>query len=84
MMMTIMNNMHPEQLFELFYQDLTPEMNPPGMPKYRSEAMYQWWHERFMNAFYGIQEPMQYRSWAQDPQMWLAGYKQGMKQSNPE
>ena len=54
------------------------------MPKYRSEAMYQWWHERFMNAFYGIQEPMQYRSWAQEPQMWLAGYKQGMKQSNPE
>lgn len=66
--------LHPEQLFELFYQDLTPEMNPPGMPKYRSEVMAMWWRERFMNALNRIEEPRALRSWAEAPQMWLAGY----------
>lgn len=23
--------MNPEQLFEMFFQDITPDMNPPGM-----------------------------------------------------
>lgn len=31
---------NPEQLFELFYSDLTPDMNPPGMPKWRSQGMF--------------------------------------------
>jgi len=76
--------LHPEQLFELFYQDLTPEMNPPGMPKWRSEGMFMWWRERFMNALNGVEEPHALRSWAEAPQMWLKGYKQGMKQNKPE
>lgn len=76
--------LHPEQLFELFYQDLTPEMNPPGMPKWRSAGMHMWWYERFMNALNGVEEPRALKSWAEAPQMWLKGYKQGMKQSNPE
>lgn len=50
-------------------------MNPPGMPKYRSEGMYKWWHERFMNALNSVEEPRALRSWAEAPQMWLAGYK---------
>lgn len=67
--------MQAEQLFELFYQDITPEMNPPGIQKYRCDGMYQWWYERFMNAFYGLEEPRALRSWAEVPQMWLRGYK---------
>lgn len=69
----MMNN--PDQLFELFYQDITPDMNPPGMLKYRSEGMYLWWYERFMNAFFSNEEPYSLRSWAEVPQMWLAGYR---------
>lgn len=76
--------MHPEQLFELFYTDITPEMNPPGMPKYRTQVMYMWWRERFMNALNGVEEPYALRSWAEAPKMWLAGYREGMKQNNPE
>lgn len=70
----------PNQLFDIFFQDLTLEMNPPGFPKYRSEMMYSWWRERFMNAYHGVQEPWSLRSWAEAPQMWLAGYKRA--QSN--
>ncbi|ATO20010.1 hypothetical protein BS636_10260 [Acinetobacter sp. LoGeW2-3] len=77
-------NLHPEQLFELFYQDLTPDMNPPGMVKHRSEGMFMWWRERFMNALNGIEEPMALRSWAEAPQMWLKGYKRGTQGNNPE
>lgn len=63
----------PEQLFELFYKNVREDMNPCGLR--RHNGMYQWWHERFMNAFYGIQEPRDLRSWAEAPQMWLAGYR---------
>lgn len=66
----------PLKLFDLFYQDITPEMNPPGFPKHRSEMMHYWWRERFLNAYHGVQEPNGLRSWAEAPQMWLAGYKQ--------
>lgn len=45
----------------------------------RHNGMYQWWHERFMNAYYGIQEPSHLRSWAEAPQMWLAGYREKEK-----
>ena len=69
------NEKNPEQLFELFYQDITPDMNPPGMSKYQNQGMYMWWRERFMNAFYGNEEPMSLRSWAEAPQMWLKGYQ---------
>lgn len=75
-----MNN--PEQLFELFYQDIRQDMNPPGFPKYRSEGMYLWWRERFMNAYYGVQEPYGLRSWGEVPQMWLAGYRVGEKRAS--
>ena len=74
--------LHPEQLFELFYQDLTPEMNPPGMPKWRSAGMHMWWYERFMNALYGVEEPHALKSWAEAPQMWLAGYKKALNQKD--
>ncbi|NKS46122.1 hypothetical protein [Acinetobacter lwoffii] len=74
--------MHPDELFELFYQDITPEMNPPGMPKYHSEGMYMWWRELFMNAYFGHQEPYALRSWAEAPQMWLKGYNRGLKENN--
>lgn len=69
-------NENPEQLFEQFYKNVTYEMNPPGMPKWQSEGMSQWWRERFMNAYFGIQEPYSLRSWAEAPQMWLAGYRE--------
>ncbi|EPF77276.1 hypothetical protein [Acinetobacter gyllenbergii] len=72
----MMNN--SEQLFELFYQDIRPDMNPPGFPKYRSDAMFSWWRDRFMNAYHGIQEPYALRNWGETPQMWLAGYKKGL------
>lgn len=36
--------LHPEQLFELFYKDVTPEMNPPGMTKHHDKVMYMWWY----------------------------------------
>ncbi|MEB3755106.1 hypothetical protein [Acinetobacter sp. MD2(2019)] len=68
--------MNPNQLFELFYQDLTPDMNPPGM-NHRGESMRYWWHERFMNAYRGIEESYKLRSWAEVPKMWLKGYKRG-------
>lgn len=74
--------MNPEQLFELFYQDITPEMNPPGMPKYRSEVMYMWWRERFMNAYFGHEEPKVLSSWAEAPQMWLKGFNRGLEENN--
>lgn len=51
------DTLHPEQLFELFNKNITFEMNPPSMPKWQSKGMYQWWNERFMNAYYGVQEP---------------------------
>lgn len=54
-------------------------MNPPGMPKYRSEGMYKWWHERFMNALNRVEEPHDLRSWTEAPQMRLADYKAGSK-----
>lgn len=49
-------------------------MCPPGLRhhSYRSN----WWRERFMNAYLGIQEPRDLRSWAEAPQMWLAGYRE--------
>ena len=74
--------MNPEQLFELFMQDITPEMNPPGMPKWRSEAMYSWWRERFMNAYFGHEESKALSSWAEASQMWLKGYNRGLKENN--
>lgn len=37
-----------------------------------------------MSALHGIEESGGLRSWAEAPQMWLKGYKQGMKQNNPE
>lgn len=67
----------PEQLFELFYKNVREDMNPCGLR--RHNGMYQWWHERFMNAFYGIQEPSHLRSWAEAPQMWLAGYRENLQ-----
>lgn len=70
--------MNPKQLFELFFQDITTDMNPPGM-KHHCEAMYYWWRERFMNAYYGVEEPWRLRSWAEAPQMWLKGYRKCQK-----
>ena len=69
----MINGIHPEQLFELFYKDIREDMNPPGMR--RSEYMYIWWRERFMNALNGVQESYSLRSWGEAPQMWLAGYR---------
>lgn len=70
----------PYQLFDLFYQDITPEMNPPGFPKYHCSWVRSWWRERFMNAYHGIKEPNGLRSWAEAPQMWLAGYRRAHQQ----
>lgn len=78
----MINRINPEQLFELFYKDVREDMNPPGI--LRGHGMYIWWHERFMNALNGVQEPYSLRSWAEAPQMWLTGYKQGLKSNNPE
>ena len=71
------NTVNPEQLFELFYKSVREDMNPFGLRPHN--GMYHWWHERFMNAFYGIQEPRHLRSWAETPQMWLAGYREKEK-----
>ena len=70
---------NPDALFELFFHDLTPEMNPLGM-KHRGNAMYHFWLERFMNAYYGVQEPYSLRGWGEAPQMWLIGYRRGYQQ----
>lgn len=71
--------MHPEQLFELFYKNVTLEMNPPGFPKYKTRMMEEWWRERFMNALNGIQEPHGLRIWAEAPKMWVAGFTENNK-----
>ena len=68
---------HPEQLFEMFFRNVRDDMNPSGMR--RGQVMYHFWHERFMNAFNGIEENYSLKSWAEAPQMWLAGYKDGEK-----
>lgn len=49
-------------------------MNPPGFPKHHCEVMKRFWYERFMNAYHNVREPMVLMSWAEAPQMWLAGY----------
>lgn len=70
--------MYPEQLFELFYKNISDDMCPPELC--RTNYKRQWWRERFMNAFHGIQEERSLRSWAEAPQMWLAGYHQFQKE----
>ena len=70
---------NPEQLFELFYKNIRQDMNPPFIWKHDSKGVHHFWHERFMNAFYGIQEPRNLKSWAEAPQMWLAGYRETEK-----
>lgn len=70
---------NPEKLFELFYQDITPEMNPPGMTKHHGKMMYMWWHERFMNAFFGNEEPYSLRSWAEARKCGWQGIGQNKK-----
>lgn len=59
-------NHHPEQLFEMFFKNVREDMNPPGM-MHRGRVMYHFWHERFMNALNGVQEPKGLRSWAEAP-----------------
>lgn len=71
---------NPEALFEIFYKDITSDMNPPGFPKYHCSWVRSWWLERFMNAYHGIKEPNGLRSWAEAPQMWLAGYRRAQQQ----
>ncbi len=65
--------MHPEQLFELFYKNVYEKMNLYFIGRHNSEGLYRFWRERFMNAFYGIRESRDLESWAEAPQMWLAG-----------
>ncbi|MFP5005885.1 hypothetical protein ACLFLN_09640 [Acinetobacter pittii] len=36
--------------------------------------MKRFWYARFMNAYNNEQEPFALMSWAEAPQMWLAGY----------
>lgn len=67
----IMKN-NPEQLFELFIKNIRKDMNPPFIWKHDSKGVYHFWHERFMNAYHGVQEPHSLRSWAEAPQIWLA------------
>lgn len=64
----------PEYLFELFYKNIRDDMCPIGL-RHHSFRRH-WWRELFMNAYYGIQEPYSLRSWAEAPQMWLAGYRE--------
>lgn len=75
-----MNN--PEQLFELFYKNISDDMCPPGLC--RSSYRRNWWRERFMYAYNNIQESRELRSWAETPQMWLAGYRQQQPENTPE
>lgn len=70
--------MNPEQLFELFFNDIREDMNPYFLR--RGEGVYHWWRERFMNAYHGEQEPYALRSWAETPQMWLAGYRRAQQE----
>lgn len=67
---------NPDQLFELFYKNIRQDMQPPFIWKHNSKGQYHFWHERFMNALHGIQEPKSLMSWAEAPQMWLAGYRE--------
>lgn len=73
---------HPEQLFELFYRNVRQDMNPLHLR--RGAGMRLWWYERFMNALHGIEEPYSLRSWAEAPQMWLAGYRENQKETQIE
>lgn len=50
-------------------------MTPPFIYKHDSKGVYHFWHERFRNAFYGIEETYNLRSWAEAPQMWVAAYR---------
>lgn len=59
-----------EQLFELFFQDVTVDMNPAGIRQGR--AMYEFWRLRFMEVMDGTNSA--YRSWNEAPRMWLKGY----------
>lgn len=77
-------NDNPEQLFQLFYKNIRPDMNPPFIYKHDSKGVYHFWHERFRNAFYGIEETYGLRSWAEAPQMWLAGYHQQQSENTDE
>jgi hypothetical protein len=67
----------PEYLFKLFYKNIRDDMCPYGLRHHTYR--YHWWRERFMNAYFGIQEPGDLRSWAEAPQMWLAGLKESLK-----
>lgn len=55
-------------------------MNPPGFPKHHCEGMKRFWYERFMNAYYNVREPNGLMSWAEAPQMWLAGYREKQRE----
>jgi len=70
---------NPDQVFELFYKNIRPDMPPPFIYKHDSKGVYHFWRERFMNALHGIQEPHSLRSWAEAPQMWLAAYREFSK-----
>lgn len=69
------SEMHPEELFELFFKNIKSDMNRPGFRHHHPEVGCMWWRERFMNAFHGVEELRGLRSWAEAPQMWLAGYR---------
>lgn len=66
--------MNENQLFELFYMDIKPSMNPPLMSKHHCDGLKAFWRERFMNAYYGRQEPHSFMTWGEIAQMWVAGY----------
>lgn len=68
--MTNKKRLTKEQLFELFFQDVTVDMNPPGI--HHGKAMYEFWRLRFIEVIDGENSP--YRSWNEAPRMWLKGY----------
>ncbi len=65
---------NPEQLFELFFKNVRDDMHPYFLKTLPNMGLKIWWYQRFMYAYHGIQEPKDLRSWAEAPQMWLAGY----------
>lgn len=75
-------NSNPQELFELFYKNVHEKMNPYFIGRHNSEGVYRFWRERFMNAFYGIQDSRDLESWAEAPQMWLAGYREHSKENS--
>lgn len=65
--------MHTEELFQLFFKLLDPDMHPPKL--YQRGSLEMFWRERFSEAL-GLQEPSYaMMSYVELPKIFLKTYK---------